>query len=196
VKLVPNKITALELLKFYGITRVFPLVDAVFSIPRFLEIPASVGKNGVAYHHGDYGGLARHTYQVMEYAIKMAVMHDLDPAVIAVAACWHDIGKLEAYTNHPEFTGVWIKDPSVVSHHITLGIKSWLRHSPEGMLRCDLRYPQDQLLSDRVIHMIASHHGLREWGSPEQPATLEAVLLHQADVQSLLHENSNPYTRK
>ncbi len=185
----------LDLLDFYGISRVAPLVENVFSWPRFQVAPGSVGRNGVAYHHGDEGGLARHTYQVMEYAIKMAIMHDLDPAVIAVAACWHDVGKLEVYTRSREYTSVWVKDTSTVSHHITLGIRAWTKRSPELLMKCDLRYPQDQLIDDRVVHMIASHHGLTQWGSPEQPATLEAVLLHQADVQSLLHENSNPYTR-
>jgi 3'-5' exoribonuclease len=35
-----------------------------------------------------------------------------------------------------------------------------------------------------VIHCILSHHGRKDWGSPVEPATLEALVLHQADMLS------------
>jgi len=44
----------------------------------------------------------------------------------------------------------------------------------------ELGFPEAELR--QLIHLIASHHGTQEWGSPVVPKTLEAVLLHQIDL--------------
>jgi 3'-5' exoribonuclease len=44
----------------------------------------------------------------------------------------------------------------------------------------ELDFPQEKL--QQLIHLIVSHHGTLEWGSPVKPKTLEAVLLHQLDL--------------
>ena len=43
-----------------------------------------------------------------------------------------------------------------------------------------LDFPENDLR--QLIHLIASHHGTQEWGSPVVPKTLEAILLHQIDL--------------
>jgi 3'-5' exoribonuclease len=44
----------------------------------------------------------------------------------------------------------------------------------------EVGFPADEL--QQVVHLIVSHHGTTEWGSPVVPKTLEAVLLHQIDL--------------
>jgi 23S rRNA maturation-related 3'-5' exoribonuclease YhaM len=46
------------------------------------------------------------------------------------------------------------------------------------------RFAVNPNLQDAVVHCLLSHHGRREWGSPVEPQTLEALLLHQADMAS------------
>ncbi|MCA9976865.1 MAG: hypothetical protein KC413_13985, partial [Anaerolineales bacterium] len=45
---------------------------------------------------------------------------------------------------------------------------------------CTINFPSDKL--QHLVHLIASHHGTQEWGSPTVPKTLEAILLHQIDL--------------
>ena len=45
-------------------------------------------------------------------------------------------------------------------------------------------YPRLATNRIHLQHLILSHHGHREWGSPVEPSTPEAVLLHQADMMA------------
>lgn len=177
-----------------GFEGLLPLVRCVTKRHSFSCWPASVGVNGKPWHHGDEGGLARHTWQVLDLALHMAAAHGIDAGPLAVAAVWHDIGKLDCYVVNPE--GGFRKNPEHHSHHITVGLTWWGVDAPSIISRCDQR-TGDAGIFRRVRHMIESHHGRREWGSPSEPATLEALILHHADMQSVMfdktkhHENEH-----
>src|SRR5439155_21424373 len=60
-------------------------------------------------------------------------------------------------------------------------------HVHQGLLRVQLACTEvrlDPFSRDRLLHCIASHHGLPEHGAATKPATYEAIMLHNADVAS------------
>lgn len=130
-------------------------------------------------HHAYNGGLAVHTGEVVEIAIG-ANQQCRDDAVIVIAGLFHDVGKIWDYSQTSE--GSWTK----TSHH--KNVKHLVRSFSEFERHC-LRYPDHGLSLEQIEnieHCILAHHGRREWGSPVEPVTPEALLLHQADYYSAL----------
>lgn len=170
--------------------KVIKLTKFVLEDARFWIAPASTSApNKPAKHHGDRNGLARHTWEVLAFALGAASAFPgrVDLVALSVGAIVHDCGKMDEYA--PSFVdGVeyWKRATPLVSH-IMHGLQAWAVHS-QGACKPDFQ--------DLVTHLIASHHGRREWGSPVVPSTLEAFILHSADVQSLmLNGADNPGTR-
>ena len=101
----------------------------------------------------------------------------LDPALALCATFFHDVGKLWE-NNYPEtgFEQVYDMNAEAVGH-IVLGIglvNAYWQKLPEA-LRKEVNY----LIALR--HCIAAHHGTKEWGSPTEPACIEATILHYVD---------------
>ena len=86
-------------------------------------------------------------------------------------ALLHDLGKADAYSLD---AGLGHSDDGRLIGHILRGALLIERQAAE------LAFPADEL--QQLLHLIASHHGTMEWGSPVVPRTLEAVLLHQIDL--------------
>lgn len=158
---------------------------------RFATWPAS--KTGK--HHGHAGGLASHTLDVLQ---KCEAMLDgnpaADPFILATAAVWHDMGKMEEYavTFEPDGTiaGVQTSDRGKLQKHISIGLQEW----HEAMI--GMRHAVTEAQRWAISHCIAAHHGRLEWGSPEVPMTIEAMLLHHADMQSVFEASgTNPEAR-
>jgi len=167
---------------------------------RFYYWPASVSRSK---HHAYFGGLIVHTVEVMKLAKAMslssAVKSSLD--IVLCAAVWHDFGKiadyniketesdnLDIYKNTlfmdiPYYTEVrpadnfweysWHHDHI---RHVSLSYAKWL----EASGKCDI--PVTTV--EHISHCILSHHGRKEWGSPIEPQTVEAQILHSADFIS------------
>jgi 3'-5' exoribonuclease len=146
------------------------------------------------HHYGD-GGLLIHTYEVVRHALALAETHhkmtgeNLRIDELLVAAVWHDYGKIWDYERTP--TG-WQKTKHAREiHHISrsvLELQSYVTQFPDVV-------PQGFDI-DHVFHMILSHHGRREWGSPVAPHTQEAWILHLADgVSARLndHKTHRPF---
>lgn len=175
--------------------RVIKLTKFVLEDVRFWIAPASTSApDRPAKHHGERGGLARHTWEVLAFVLATANAFpgQIDLVSLAVGAILHDCGKMDEYT--PSFVdGVeyWNRTPLV--SHIVHGLQRWAFEfggTVNGRRKCP---PQ---LFEKVTHLIASHHGRREWGSPVVPGTLEAFILHSADIQSLmLNGAGNPEGR-
>jgi len=83
----------------------------------------------------------------------------------------HDLGKVYEYTLEEGFTR---SDDGHLVGHIVRGVVLVERAAAE------LDFPAADL--QQLLHLIVSHHGTTEWGSPVVPKTLEAVLLHQIDL--------------
>jgi 3'-5' exoribonuclease len=101
--------------------------------------------------------------------------------VLITAALWHDYCKIYEYTE-PLGNGVW--DYSTDNYrnrigHIAGSVLAFYQRAEAG---CNnIKQP----VLDAIAHCILAHHGpVREWGSPVAPQTLEALILHQADMLS------------
>lgn len=134
---------------------------------RFLRYPAAKG-----WHHAYVGGLAEHVSDMLLLADAAAgVYEQVDRDLLTAGVLLHDVGKLEelTVTNHIDYS-----DRGRLFGHISLGV-SFL----DEYLRGIEDFPAD--LEMRLKHMILSHHGQLDHGSPVVPMTVEAMLLSYID---------------
>lgn len=135
--------------------------------PRLLAAPAAK-----TIHHAYRGGLIEHSLSVARMCLLMASLYpELDREILLVAACFHDLGKaweLEAGISQ-EYT-----DPGRLLGHIQLGLEVL---DPFLKQTKDL----DSGLIMHFKHLLISHHGEHEFGSPKRPKTPESFALHYAD---------------
>jgi len=129
----------------------------------------------VLLHHAYSGGLLEHSVSVAVGAKDLAKHYDdfknpVNMDILVAGALLHDIGKIEAYNPSPA--------PSVnvagnVIEHIFLGY---------GMF---MKFAQLENLSENIklaiAHIIISHHGRKEFGSPVLPGTPEAFIVSAVD---------------
>lgn len=127
-------------------------------------------------HHAYEGGLVEHTVEVAELCeAACRFCPDLNRDLLVSAALVHDVGKLREYDNDsPSFERT---DVGRLVSHVVLG-RDVVR---EAVSRVP-GFPEREAL--HLEHMVLSHHGQLEWGSPVEPRTLEAVVLSHADLLS------------
>jgi 3'-5' exoribonuclease len=133
---------------------------------------------GRQVHHNYGGGLLEHTVEVMEYC-RLAYQlqgSGMDRELLLVGAMLHDVGKVVEYDLN-SLTFRLSEQGKLLGGHIILGrdmVRIWIGQVDD--------FPADQARA--LEHMILSHHGVPEWGSPVAPKTMEAICLHQADLLS------------
>ena len=145
--------------------------DAAFR-HRFARTPGSIGR-----HHAKIGGLLVHTVEVARIARTAAKAARADVELVTVGALLHDVGKVEAY----EISAAGFRYTACghLLGHIVLGCLMLERAlTAAGEPLCTT----EQLLE--LQHLILAHHGRLEFGSPVEPLTLEAELVHWADEAS------------
>jgi 3'-5' exoribonuclease len=128
-------------------------------------------------HHGKIGGLLQHTCEVGHFSRTLAETNPrVDGELLLAAALLHDLGKLEAYRwdGHFRMTPIGRTIGHVVLGTLMLD-RAWHAASVPP---CSLE--ELELLQ----HLILAHHGQLEHGAVVRPMTLEAELLHQADLAS------------
>ncbi|HEY5815295.1 MAG TPA: HD domain-containing protein [Solirubrobacterales bacterium] len=135
---------------------------------RFRDAPAAK-----VYHQAYRHGLLEHTVSVAQ-AVSAAAnfFPGIDREVAVAGALLHDIGKTVAYNDDP--LAIDLTDAGRLQGEIPLGYYTVRREIEEipGF---------DPALAQAVLHIILSHHGSLEHGSPVVPATREAVLVHMID---------------
>lgn len=139
---------------------------------RFERAPGSISR-----HHARLGGLLLHTAEVMEIARTAAKASRASVDLVTAGALLHDIGKVDSY----EITagGFRYTPCGRLLGHIVLGTLMLERRAAKvGEPVCS----EGQMLE--LQHLILAHHGQLEFGSPVEPMTLEAELLHWADEAS------------
>jgi 3'-5' exoribonuclease len=136
----------------------------------FREAPAAV-MNHHAYAHG----LLEHSVTVTEAARSLAVSYkqiypSVDVSIVIAGALMHDWGKIASYSMSPvpEMTL-----RGAVLDHIAIGYAEFTRMSEEAGLSPGV--------STQIGHIMLSHHGQKEFGSPVLPATPEALIVASAD---------------
>lgn len=127
-------------------------------------------------HHAYEGGLVEHTVEVAELCeAACRFCPELDRDLLICAALVHDVGKLQEYDNDsPTFERT---DVGKLVCHLVLG-----RDVVREAVSCVPGFPERDAL--HLEHLVLSHHGQLEWGSPVEPRTLEAVVLAHADLLS------------
>lgn len=124
-------------------------------------------------HHGYRHGLLEHTLQVGQLVAQAAeTVPGLDRDVAVTGAILHDIGKIEVYTD--DLLAIDYTTEGKLAGEIPLSYYR-LRRVMEG----PPALPPD--LARAILHIVMSHHGTPEHGSPARPATREAVLVHFMD---------------
>jgi 3'-5' exoribonuclease len=135
---------------------------------RFQDAPAAK-----VYHQAYRHGLLEHTLSVAQaVSAAAAFFPGIDRDVAVTGALLHDIGKTEAYNDDP--LAIDLTDMGRLQGEIPLGYYKVRRRIEDipGF---------DPGLAQAVLHIILSHHGSLEHGSPVVPATREAVLVHMID---------------
>lgn len=134
---------------------------------RFKQAPAAKSA-----HHAYLGGLLEHTLNVIRTCAALA---DLYPQVnrdlLIAAAALHDIGKTAEFDWSRAI--IYSESGQLVGHLV--GGAMMVRDAAAKI------EDFDELMSLALQHMILAHHGSREYGSPIEPKSIEALMLHQAD---------------
>ena len=147
------------------------LLDSVFPDPpdadlarRFRQAPG-----GKSMHHDYIGGLLEHTVSVAGICLHLATHYEgVDADLLVAGAVLHDIGKVQELSYEGAFD---YTDEGRLLGHLYIGAEY------AGRVCASLPgFPPEKAML--VKHMILSHHGELEYGSPKRPKTLEAILLH------------------
>ena len=149
-----------------------------------------------AVHHAYRGGLLEHVLSMAQAGRTLAVHYGANPDLVVAGAILHDIGKLQEL-DYQATTTTYSRDGNLVGH-ITLG--AVIVHQA-----CSAIAGFPETLRSELLHLVASHHGRRELGSPVEPLSLEAFILAAVDeldarVNQIRHaiavdESAAPFTR-
>ncbi len=150
------------------------LLERVFGERSELWARYRVAPAAKYYHQAYAHGLLEHSLGVAQAvsAISATFGGDIDRDVAVTGALLHDIGKLEAYTDDPQ--SIDLTDAGKLHGEIALGYYR-IRRAIEDIDG----FPPE--LAQAVGHIILSHHGSLEHGSPVVPCTREATLVHMID---------------
>jgi 3'-5' exoribonuclease len=120
-------------------------------------------------HSAFSGGLLLHTVHVADICAAIEPGNGL----LMTGALLHDVGKMFTYASGKD--GLALTREGALLDHIFLGCQF-----VEIYIRKINDFPVDQAIL--LKHLIASHHGRLEWGSPVLPMIEEAIILHHADM--------------
>ncbi|HEX3434592.1 MAG TPA: HD domain-containing protein [Solirubrobacteraceae bacterium] len=149
------------------------LLDRVFGEDSELWAGYREAPAAKYYHQAYRHGLLEHCLGVAQAVSAIsATFPGIDRDVAVTGALLHDIGKLEAYTEDPQ--NIDLTDAGRLQGEIPLGYYR-IRREIEDIDG----FPAE--LSQAVVHIILSHHGTLEHGSPVVPCTREATLVHHID---------------
>jgi 3'-5' exoribonuclease len=157
------------------------LMDETF-MARFTSAPA-----GVKNHHAYRGGLLEHVVSLMEVVLRVAPHYPaLDQDMLLMGAFLHDVGKVDELTYERE---LGYSDAGQLLGHVVQGVGIVEGKIRETEKLSGESFPDELRL--RLLHMIVSHHGEYEFGSPKLPMSLEAIALHFLDnLDAKLHSLS------
>lgn len=151
------------------------LIDEIFAdadfINKFKESPAAI-----KYHHNYIGGLMEHTLSILKLAdVVSTVYPNVDRDLLLAGAFLHDIGKVWEYRFTPV---IQITDEGRLIGHIVLGYE-YVQDKINSVGKSMGGFPEEIKL--RLLHVVLSHHGELAKGSPVEPRTVEAQILHYLD---------------
>ena len=141
------------------------------------------GYGGARHHHAYEGGLAVHVADVVRRCRYMCGPV-VDISVLLTAAYWHDHCKLLDYKGNPDGTVGYTPYTKQIGH-VVGSVLAFSDIASVPVLDANGKYfCVPDRAQNAIIHCMLAHHGRKEWGSPVEPATLEAYILHSADMLS------------
>jgi 3'-5' exoribonuclease len=147
------------------------LMDENFS-RAFCKAPA-----GVRQHHAYVGGLLEHVVTMLDAADRLTPLYpELNRDLLLMGVFLHDIGKVRELSYERTFA---YTDEGQLLGHLVIGVEMITEKAREAAGLIGSPFPQELLL--RLKHLIVSHHGTYEFGSPRLPMTPEAIALHYLD---------------
>lgn len=136
-------------------------------LAEFGRAPAAKGA-----HHAYVHGLLEHTVCVAELAGDLAGRYkELDRDLLVTGSLLHDVGKVREFRLGPPID---YTDEGRLLGHLVIGVQEL-----DARLARLRSFPTH--LADQLRHLILSHHGQFEFGSPRRPKTPEAFALHFCD---------------
>lgn len=147
------------------------LLDSFFKDQAFVQ-KFRLAPAAKKAHHAYLGGLAVHTLNILKLMANIqSIYKTLNIDLLITAGILHDIGKIYEYTYTKKLD---FSTKGKMLGHIMIGYE--LIAEKIGKIP---QFPESLRL--KLLHMILSHHGEFEWGSPKQPVFLEALILHFID---------------
>jgi 3'-5' exoribonuclease len=145
-------------------------VDYLLSDEKFVsdfkKSPAAMYK-----HHGWIGGLLEHTLSVVKISVNaLDIYPQLDKDLVIAGAFIHDIGKIEEFK---VTSSIKVSEEGMLLGHISIGL--------EKLSKILDKLEINPVIKLKLKHIILSHHGNLEYGSPKLPAFPEAMLIYHAD---------------
>jgi 3'-5' exoribonuclease len=123
-------------------------------------------------HHAYRGGFLEHIVKMAEVGLLIARAYKADEDLVLAGVVLHDIGKLQELA-YEGGAGSYTRDGNLIGH-IALGMML-VRETANSISG----FPVE--LRSQIEHLVASHHGTREYGSPVEPKTIEAFILATVD---------------
>lgn len=143
-------------------------------VAKFKRAPAAKSN-----HHEYFGGLIEHCLSMTRIGVSLSNHYAnyypgfVDQDLVIAGCILHDIGKVDelAYERAVSYT----TEGKLVGH-IPQGVEMITRVADR------MEHPPPKKLLQQLKHLVLSHHGHREYGSPVEPRTPEAMLLHEIDM--------------
>ncbi len=152
------------------------LVESYLSDDQLLR-KLRLAPAGIKTHHAYEGGLLRHILDLMRIGAAIAPNYpQLDADMLAVGIFLHDLGKLDELIYDGELS---YSDPGQLLGHLVQGTCELQERTRQIEKATGEEFPEQILW--RLQHMVISHHGQLEHGSPKIPMTMEAIVLAYID---------------
>lgn len=147
------------------------VTDEAF-VAKFKRSPAAA-----TMHHAYIGGLLEHTLSLLEIAQLIIPRYpEVSLDLVLAGLFLHDIGKTVELNCDTAFS---YSDEGQLVGHINLGA-AWIEQKAAALER-ETGNPFPEKVKWALQHIVLSHHGQYEFGSPKLPATPEAVAIHHID---------------
>jgi 3'-5' exoribonuclease len=147
------------------------LLDRFFADEEFVAA-FSRAPSARRIHHAYLGGLLEHTVEVIALCQTVLILYpQINRDLLMTGGLLHDVGKTREFTYQRD---IGYSDEGRLLGHVVLSeqmITERMAEIPD--------FPPELAL--RLRHLVVSHHGRYEWGSPRRPKTLEACVLHYVD---------------
>ena len=138
---------------------------------KFCNAPAAT-----KLHHNYLGGLLEHTHNMLRVAaVILPLYRQVQADLVLAGIFFHDIGKTEEFSYDMAFS---YTDSGQLIGHI---VQSLVMINQKADALAAKGKPIDKPILDALGHIILSHHGQYEFGSPKLPATAEAFMVYYID---------------